>query len=230
MSMPTCFSARDVCAYRVAQLTASGAPRTGAGNGYAGKLIQVTATPQVDQGEDVVQRDGCGDICAFIQDCPTFMGMNLELTLCNLDATAIRLMCDWIGATENPSIDLFGIKAPGLTDGCSLPVSFEWWVKAWDGGVQAEPDATGNQPAYWHFVVPFVYFVPSAWDFKKGINLISLTGKGRENINITSNGPFNDWPSEIAAIDGINTGFGFWLDAALPAIDCNTSTVTSAAS
>lgn len=230
MPMPTCFSARDVCAYRISQLTASGAPRTGAGNGYAGKLIQITATPQVDQGDDTIQRDGCGDICAFIRDCPTFIGMDLELTLCNLDMQAIKLMCDWTSATELPSNDLFGIKAPALTDGCSLPVCFEWWVKAWDGGVQAEPDSTGNLPAYFHFVVPFVYFQPSAWDFKKGINLTTLTGKGQENRNITSNGPYDDWPTEIATIDGINTGFGFWLEANLPVTDCATLTVSSSAS
>ena len=228
--MPTCFSPRDVCAYRVATLTASGAPRTGAGNGYTGKLVQVVATPQVDAGDDQIQRDGCGDICAFVRDCPTFTGMDLEVTLCDLDTQALVLMLDAIGITETPSSDLFGLKMDSVTAGCQRPTSFEWWVKAWDGGVQAEPDSTGNQPAYFHFVVPWVYWGLGPMTHAKGIQLTTVTGKGQENINITSNGPFNDWPSEVALVDGINTGFGWWMDAALPAISCATVTVSSAAS
>lgn len=230
MPNPTCFSARDVCAIRITGLTATGAPRVGADNGYVSKGVQITATPQVDQGEDQFVRDGCGDICAFVRDCPTFTGMDLEIQLCHLDALALGLMFDATTITETPSDEVFGLKMPSATDGCPRPVAVEWWVKAWDGGVQAEPDSTNNLAAYFHFVVPLVYFTPSPWTFAKGIQTITVAGKGQENINITSDGPYDDWPSEVALVDGINTGFGWWLEAAIPATECALIEVTSAAS
>jgi hypothetical protein len=59
---------------------------------------------------------------------------------------------------------------------------------------------------------------------------IVVNGYSSENSNITANGPFNDWPTDIAAAGGVTSSMGFFLDTAIPTASCEAIAVTSAAS
>lgn len=228
MADPLCFSSLQVCRLRVARLSAAGAPSVGATNGYTSDgLVSVALTFVLSEGDDFEQKNGCGDICATFVDCDKVKRVDSVVTLCTLDAQLIDIMAGGTVFVETPSNDQFGMKIPSPGDACENPVSLEWWTIAWDVDTQATPASLSQSPAYWHFVIPKNRFVFGDITFENGIAVIPLNGKGEANQNITSNGPFNDWPSEVAGTGGIDSPFGFWLDATLPTAACDPISVPS---
>lgn len=228
MSDPVCFSSLQVCRLRVGQLTSAGAPNPGASNGYVTDgLVSIALSFVKSEGDDFEQKTGCGDICATFVDCDKVKRVDPTVTLCHLDAQLIELMGGGTIFTESPSSDPFGMKIPSPGDSCANPVSLEWWSLAWDVDSQATPASLSGSPAYWHFVIPKVRFAFGDVTFENGIAVIPLVGKGEANANVTSNGPFNDWPSEVAGTGGVDSPFGYWLDATLPDASCDYVAVPS---
>lgn len=231
MSLPTCFSSRQVCRLRVALLDDVGAPDNGANNGYVTKgFVSIELDPQIEEGEEQVVKDGCGDICMRFVDPDIVKGINATINFCHLDAQIYWLMLGGTTFVESPSNDIFGGRLPEVADGGGPALSLEWWTIAQDGASQAVPDSTGNLGAYYHFVIPMLRFAPGATTFENGPAQFPLVGKGEENPNLTSNGPFDDWPSEVANAGGVPSPYGWWLDSALPDAACDFVNVTSAAS
>lgn len=231
MSLPTCFSSRQVCRVRVALLDAAGAPDSGASNGYITKgLVSIETDPQVEEGEEVVVKNGCGDICLRYVDKDIVKGVNATINLCELDAQFYWLLLGGTTFTETASADVFGGRMPEVADGGAPDFSLEWWTIAQDVASQATPDSTGNLPAYYHFVIPKISFAPGQTTYENGPATIPVIGKGQENPNLTVNGPFDDWPTEVANAGGIPSPFGWWLDSTLPDASCAYVNVTSAAS
>lgn len=226
MADPTCFSSLQVCRLRVATLTSAGIPVAGASNGYTSDgLVSIALTFVKSEGDEFEVKNGCGDICATFVDCDKVKRVDPVVTLCSLDAQLIELMAGGTLFTETPSLDPFGMKIPSPGDACPTPVSLEWWTIAWDVDSQATPASLSNVPGYWHFVIPRVMFSFGDITFENGIAVIPLNGKGEANSAITANGPFNDWPTEVAGTGGVNSPFGFWLDATLPTASCDYITV-----
>ena len=226
----SCFSARQVCAARFALLTPTGAPDTGAGNGYVTNLVSLVTSPQVAEGDKFIQKDGCGDICARFLDCDKVEGVDATVNICTLDPILVALVTG--GQTfqvPGATGDVFGMKLPSLADGCPQPVCLEWWTYAQDGSVQATPTVAPGG-AVWHHVIPFLQFRLGDVTYENGIPILPLIGKGSENANITSNGPFNDWPLGVTFTDGIDSPYGYWLEGAIPAVACAAIAVTSSAS
>jgi hypothetical protein len=229
---PTCFSSRQVCRLRVALLDPdTGAPDNGANNGYVSKgFVSIEIDPQISEGDEVEVKDGCGDICATWVDPDIVKRVNATINLCQLDAQLYWLIMGGTAFTESPSDDLFGGMLPAVADGGGPAVCLEWWTKAQDGASQATPESTGSLAAYYHFVIPKIRFSPGGTTFENGPAEFPCVGKGDENPNITANGPFDDWPAEIAQNGGITSPWGWWLDSALPDASCAFVNVTSAAS
>lgn len=231
MSLPTCFSSRQVCRLRVALLDSAGAPDSGASNGYVTKgFVSIETSPQVEEGEEVVVKDGCGDICLRYVDKDIVKGVNATINLCQLDAQLYWLLLGGTTFTESPSSDIFGGKMPAVASGGGPDLCLEWWTIAQDGASQATPDSTSNLPAYYHFVIPKISFSPGDTTYENGPAQFPVVGKGEENANITANGPFDDWPTEVANAGGIDSPWGWWLDSTLPDASCAFVEVTSAAS
>lgn len=227
MPSPICYASKDILRLRVARLTATGAPLTGAGNGYVtDAAVQIERTPRVEEGENHIQRRGDGSICQSAQECDTIVGQDLTLQICTNDLVLIGMLTDALVPTD--ATGAMGYLERGLDDGCARPVCIEWWSYAWDGGAQA---SIGGSPQYWHRVVPKVTWVHAATTYARGLQVVTLNGKGSENANITANGPFDDWPAAIRNADGlINRSFGEWRESTLPAAACAAITVSSAAS
>lgn len=225
MGTPICYGSKDIVRLRVALLDSTGAPDTGSENGYVSDaVIQVVRTPRVEAGEELTLKNGGGDLCQTAQDDDLLKGQDLTVQICTDDLQLIGLMT---GATLfEDGTGTMGIVDRLITDGGSPPISFEWFSIAWDGSQQA---VIGGSPIYWQRVVPFVTFVRGADTYERGFTIFNLSGKGRENANITRNGPFDDWPAQLPA-DGPTGGFAEWRTTTLPDAACAFIPVTSAAS
>lgn len=229
MANPTCFSARQVCSARVALLAEAGAPVAGANNGYVTNLVSVETSVNVEEGDEFVQKDGCGDICARFVDCDKVKGVDATLNICTFDAQLVGLVTGGTEFVDPGTADVMGVQIPGVSAACPGAISLEWWCYAQDGASQATPDVA-PAGAYWHFVIPYLKFRLGDVTYENGIPILPLVGKGSENPNITQNGPFNDWPTGVANAGGVTSPFGYWLESSMPSAACEYEAVTSAAS
>ena len=222
------FGSRQILRLRVAKLDTTGAPDNGASNGYVtGNPVSVQATPSIEAGDEFILKNGAGDICQQVRSCDKIKGVDLVVNLCDMDPKLIALMTG--GTILDTADGESGFMLPGISASCPVPVSVEWWTIAQDGSSQA---ALNGSALYAHFVVPKVSFVPGAQTFENGITTIVFNGKGEENANITTNGPFDDWPTSFSedAPDGLTGPFSAFFETSLPAATNGYVSVSSAAS
>lgn len=230
MAEPHCFAPLQVCAVRVAALTAAGAPQTGAGYGYVSDaVIDAAVGIEVSEGAEVEQKNGCGAICQTFRGEDQISRATVSMNFCVLDLELIWLLVG--GDLFSTGGDTFGWQPPQLADPAPNGVCLELWAKAWDGAQQATPASTSSNAAYLHFVFP--QFKATLGEFTlEGENFtqIPVSGFSTENANITINGPYDDWPVGVSTGGGITSAFGVFLDDTLPTAACGFINVTSAAS
>lgn len=230
-----CFGSLQVCRIRTAKLTSSGSPDTGAQKGYVSDaIVDLGVSVEIESGDDLVLKNGCGALCQTFKTDDSIKGVNLDMTLCQLDSELIwqmaggRLMRDLAGAGVG---NVIGYELPGSTAATNNGVCLEVWTKAWDSSQQATPVFLGGTTAaYFHWVFPKVRFTLGDTTMENDIMKVKMSGFGEENSHVTANGPFDDWPADVAAPGGITKSGGWFLDSAIPAAACGSITVTSAAS
>jgi hypothetical protein len=72
-------------------------------------------------------------------------------------------------------------------------------VEAWSLAVAGSGQAAdGPDAIYWHFVFPYVTWVPGPVELTSGIATITFTGDGRPNANI-GYGPDGQWPNPLTS-------------------------------
>jgi hypothetical protein len=221
-----CWGARSIQRMRVALLdAATGAPDNGASNGWiTDALVSIVATPQTEAGDEFTLKNGDGDICQYYSTPDRVKRVDPVVSLCQSPPQLLNLMLG--GDYYSDGSGALGFQLPEFTDD-PIPVSLEWWTRAWDGSAQA---VIGSTAQYWHHVIPKVYFVLGAVTSEHGLETVVLNGKGEGNPNITGNGPFDDWPAQIATTDGITAAYGRFRESTLPDAACAYEEVTSAAS
>lgn len=224
----TCYASVELAALRIATLTASGNPDTGAGKGYVtNAAIQMGVTVEVETGTEFTQKNGLGGICATLKQPDTVKRVTLALELCQLDSQLIAMMTGGTQVTSGGNTIGMLLPEVGSTP---PPICVEAWTKAWDGGQQAVNAFTTPNASYFHFVFPFVQWAQGQFTMEEGFMVIPLNGSGSENSLITANGPFDDWPTPVANLGGITRIGGWWVDDDLPTAACAAIAVTSTAS
>lgn len=229
-----CFGSLQVCRLRAARLDANGSPLTGTYGYVSDALVEATVDLEIEEGDKLTQKNGCGNICQTFRDCDRITGASLELKLCHLDAELISFLTgstvirDLSGTGQG---DAIGMEFPASDDDCPNGVSLELWTKAWDNTQQATPPFLGGGTiAYFHFVFPRTKFQMGQMKFENDFMEIPVSGFANENSRITANGPFDDWPADIAARGGFTNVGGFFLDDTIPTASCGAISVPSAAS
>lgn len=231
MSEP-CFGSLQVVRMRAAKLAPSGAPLTGADNGWVTRgVIDVDLSLTFEEGTKITQKNGGGEICNTFRDCDKLTGADITLNLCQLEYGLIAFMTS-AGVLNDLGAGVpIGFEFPASTDSCPDGVSLEFWTKAWDSGSQAVPAALGGvDVAFHHWVFTRTKFNLGDVKMEDDFMQIPLKGFAEENLNLTANGPFEDWPADIAAQGGFSSIGGAFLDTTLPDDACDFIAVTSAAS
>jgi hypothetical protein len=222
------FGSRQILRVRVALLDSTGAPDSGASNGYVtGNPVSIAITPSIEAGDEFILKNGAGTICQQARTCDKVKGVDATVNLCDLDPKLIALMTG--GTVLDTADGSLGFMVSGVSDDCPVPVSLEWWTIAQNGSSQA---TLSSSALYQHWVIPYSTFVIANTTFENGITTFSFTGKGQENANITLNGPFDDWPAGFSedAPDGLVGPISMFYETSLPAAANDYVSVTSAAS
>lgn len=203
-----CYTSVDVCAVRAARLDTDGSKLGATTNGGAYNLrpISVGQNFTFSTGETFEQRDGCGNICFTRSDVDVLTGVDITLSLCQLDLELISILSGSEVLLDG-SGEVIGVEAP-IASATPPVVEFDFWTKAFDGN-----SPVGSPRTYWHWVFPFTQWTWGQWTNERGSLEVTMTGTGSENTNLGS-GAFNDLPG--AGIQGV---VGVFLADDIPSAD-----------
>lgn len=172
---------------RVARLSASGTTPAGAGLAYvSNQMIRLGISPVYDDGEEITERTGAGELCLEYSAPDNLRRLNVTLELCVPDPEFAQML---VGGDLLLNVDgeTIGMASPAVGPVDENGVSIEGWTRAILKNVV--PPAN----PYWRFVLPKV----NQWrvgdrELNSGRLPTLFTGKGFENPNF-GNGPFNDY-------------------------------------
>lgn len=213
MSNEHCLPQIHGCAIRVTRLEANGVPDPGADNLIVSDaLTTLTITPVYSDGDEIEQKNACGNVCINFQGDDSFKRADLELTICTHDPFLMEMLVS--GSDVLTDGARRGWAAPPIGPITGNGVSIEVWAKRIDSDGTLDVDA----PYAW-WVLPRVKNLRhGARSFANEAALPTFTGRAVENPN-WYDGPLNDWP---AASDRAYQ----WIEAtSIPAASCGYQTV-----
>lgn len=226
MTNQTCHGSLNLCALRVASLTATGAPNVGASKGYCTDAsIKLDVQIELEEGAELTQKNGCGALKNYFKGDDKIKAVTLGLELCQLDSELIQFLTG--GTLFTSAGTTIGMRLPLAADTAPYGVSVEAWSYAWDGQAQA---VAGSAVQYIHWVFPRVKWSLGQFTLEEDLATIPVNGTGSENTHLTVNGPYDDWPAAVANAGGVPSVGGWWDEAALPTTQCGRITVPGSAS
>lgn len=212
----TRITAIDICAYRMAKLTEAGAPSAGTQNGYGSNAVVSTQVKTVtEKGDDLSQKNGCGLLQAVYRTPDQLKSLDLTVVLNQLDVYALHLATGADAFVDSGTGLAFGGQsaAVGTSPG---PISYEYWVKAWEGDHQLASELTDPDATWIHFVNPFTRWSEGDRTYEHALLTVPINGVASENPNMPTDGPFGDWPARAVAVGGITRLGGWFFDGPPP--------------
>jgi hypothetical protein len=211
-----CRPAKCIEAIRVAKLDdCTLAPVPGALNGYAmGCIIEPNWTPEVEEGEESIVKDNCGNICLRDDRCDLTKRWNLEFKIKEPDKEFLSLI------EGNPLIvdgEGVSIGVRQLSYGACTPYLFiELFEKTDD--CDAEGDAI-----YLRHVFPAARLRWTANEREGIFRILQVEGKTRDVLTDSiGTGPFADIP--VGAIVGASAteriDYAWFEDDFVPELQC----------
>lgn len=173
-----CRSLSRLARVRLTRLDACGAPDPGPlGTLVSNAYINIDASPQYLDPEEITQLNGNGDICISDQGDPQLRWLNLSLVVCQIDPDAVNII------TGNPLVvneavtpDTTGFRIDGGLTGTA-----NFALEVWTGVTGQACDPDGNRE-YGYFLFPYVKQARIGdWSFANAA--LNLTLTARTDIN-----------------------------------------------
>jgi hypothetical protein len=147
--MPSeCRSVLKSCLARFTRLDSCGAIVVGPKSVLTTKgYISVAATAQIEDGEEFLVKNACGELCVNEKDADQFKRYDLEIQLCQVDPELLEL-----AANARLLVDGAGVSK-GFAQGEGAAVenfSLELWTKI------TPQDCAGVDPEWYWFAMPWV--------------------------------------------------------------------------
>lgn len=214
-----CPGSVQACRLRVARLEPNGVPDPGAENLYVSDaMIRLSAEPEVSEGEDLEQKNGCGDIIVAYRSPDAYKHINVELEIAHPDPELIELIAG--GAVLKLGDDTVGYKYPAMRTAFNENgVSVEAWSKAIVDGQLA------TIKPYHRWVLGKVRnWQIGQRELQNDILATVLSGQAIDNPN-WHDGPANDWYD--LTDDDYDTAFAHVRDVGLPEASCGYQTLAA---
>lgn len=213
--MQTCRPAKCIEAVRVALLDqCTLAPVPGLLNGYAmGCIIDPSFGPEIEEGDESVVKDDCGNICLRDDRADQVKRHNLEFKIKEPDKEFIALV------TGMPLIVSGGVSigVRSLAYGHSSPYVFLEMFEKTD-----DCDAEGD-PIYFRHVFPAVRLMVTGNEKEGVFRLPQLEGKTKDVLTDSIGlGPFGDIPAGalVGATASERIDYAWFEDDLLPDVQC----------
>lgn len=212
-----CGGTVNICRLRVTKVDAAGNVAGTTNNNYVTDTVtEVTLSPNIETGDTVSQKNGCGCSVIRYKVNDIFNWFEFQFTNAALEPELIAMLT---GAnTIEDGADVVGMAFQGALacDEDEPAVALEFWTQHIVGSGQ-----DGTYP-WFHWVFPKTVWVLGDNTFAEGVGLPVLNGFSRTNSN-WGDGPYGDGPPDSEPIpEG-----GFWATATEPpAATCASGDVT----
>lgn len=208
-----CVAQYDVCLLRAGRLQSTCGPTYAANAGIlTSSIVSMTATPEIEEGATVEQKNGCGDIVFTVIKCDKVKRWNLSGELVFADVEAMELLFGGsliLGAVGGTFAGkAIGYAAPGPDDSCNNGVALEVVTKSGAGGAGAcQVSGAGSEyPAYTGHIFPRALMTLGERQFAEGAIRVAFTGKAEANPNY-GEGPWGDWSTVAAGTFPSSSGY-----------------------
>ena len=173
--MPTvCRSLSRLARVRLTRLDECGAPDPGPlGTLVSNAYINIDASPQYLDPEEITQLNGNGDICISDQGVPQLRWLNLTMVVCQIDPDAVNIV------TGNPLVvdEAVTPNTKGFRIDGSLTGTANFALEVWTGVTGQACDAEGNRE-YGYFLFPYVVQARiDDWSFANAAVNFSVTAR-----------------------------------------------------
>jgi hypothetical protein len=206
-----------LCRTRITRVDSNGNVIAGDNSYVTDSSLTVTVTPNIETGNAISVRNGCGCNIARFKFADTFNWWEFSFSDAALEPEMEAFMLG--AATIEDGADVVGLAYPSslACDEDEPAVAFEFWTKHIVG--------SGQDAAFpWvHFVYPMTIWQVGDNTFEEAAGTPSLTGFSRTNGN-WGDGPYADGPPDS---QDISEG-GYWkTDIDPPAAECAAQAVTA---
>lgn len=231
--MTTCVSLIKACRVRLVRLDECGVPVVGNKSVIsASGFVSVSASADIETGEEFLQKNACGELCINEKDCDVLKRYNLTIQWCLFDPDAVeivtgqRLLLDAAG-------DAKGI-AVGEALQCDGGYSLEMWQKV---AGQAACDPGNTTPNWMWWAWPYVTGGQMGdLTFENGAFLFETTGYTKPILRDNQFGPDNrgplvggaqPLPASAPLMNGEHMG-NYLTDLAPPEVSCGATEYAAA--
>lgn len=154
-------------------------------------LIRFDTESDIEEGEEIIQRNGCGEICLNIKDKDELKRLNVELELCLRDIELIEILTgsEVVLNEDGDTIGSCTVLGPQNCTGAFLEI----WVKVGSSSGKCVATEDGDAIPWVRYIYPCARFTVQGNTFENGLNNLVLTGTV-EPIPAPLDGPFSDWP------------------------------------
>ncbi len=217
--MQNCRAAKCIEAIRVALLDpCTLQPIPGETNGYAiGCIIEPSWGPEVEEGEESVVKDDCGNICHRDDRCDQVKRHNLEFKIANPDPEFQSLLQGLPLIEQDLGEDgLVSIGVRHVPRGCS-PYLF---VELFERTEGCDDDGA---PIYFRHVFPAARLQWTDNEREGVFRILQIAGKTKDVLTDgIGSGPFLDIPDDVivSASDGERTDYVWFEDTTVPVVQC----------
>lgn len=185
--MSQCYHTLSVCMARVAVLDTDGEPLAGEGNLYVtDSIISLTLAPQLKEGAEYEQENGCGNLCFSYTNRDQMKGLDLQLSLCQEDPELTQMLTGGDLITTD-GYGTTGWAAPYVG---SVPNENGSSLEIWTLNIQGS--SLDDDFPYVRWVFGRSYWTPTDKTFAAGPIVHPYVGHADENAN-WGDGPVNDW-------------------------------------
>lgn len=187
---------------RVTRLDECGVPVVGACSSIVSAgFISVEFAPEIEAGEEYLQKNAWGDFCISEKDYDRTKWVNVSISLCEINPDLL----DVIGG-GSPVLDAAGTDTIGASfgeDGQLNAFAIEVWTK------QAGEACTGGNPEWGYFVAPFCTNgnLDGSFTVENGTLSLDIKGEAQQATSDWGVNPYGDNP--LLATAGMPVG-DFW--------------------
>lgn len=209
MATGTCFSAIKACRIRLVRLDSCGVPVVGPSSVAVSKgFITVSATAEIEEGEEFLVKNACGEPCINEKDCDFLKRYNLTINFCKVDPTILEL------TTANRALT-DGANVIGVAVGSEVQCEDGWSLELWQkiaGGTSCD----GGEQMWSYWAWPWLSSgMLGDLTFENGPFAFDITAKSKavgagtwdaDSGNDESLGPFGVLPVGAGLLPGEHLG------------------------
>lgn len=149
-------------------------------------FVSIAYTPNIDEGEEISQKNAAGRYCVRVPAQPSFLGYTIEAVFCNVDPDLFALMTG-----QRVLVDDAG-AADGMAMNSSINASDHYFaIEVWAGAPSAAGCEGGGDGTFGYILLPFVQGgVIGDFTVENGAINFTVSNASTKSGNGWGNGPY----------------------------------------